>query len=566
MSKGARLPRLNRTDFYRLAEDDLIAAVAQAIARYTEGHPKGKLSNHHAAVAAWAQLSMDVSNGGFTQFFYNHRGAGGVAELADLLDSLDLPKAAGVLRDAVAVYRKHRAKFAVDNPFDGLFGSIKGFDKLDREFGKVQLRGTRALERWVRANITKLADDERGEPIDPTFTGAVEVPQPNGLVGEYLEVRKGKPHGAYREFYDDGTVRRAVFYQSGKVSVDFWPTGQVKRKEMKRGPHRVIEWYYPSGRLHKRLVKDKDGWTVEPVQVFHENGQVAEELHTVEGDKRGPWLKFFPDGSPQLRAEYRADEKLIVHDAWDDDGKQVVKDGAGTFRVDCRSIDWEYDVYYEGSSWAEVCELRGGVPHGKATAYDDGVLWAVRNYVDGVMDGEETTYWDNGRVQDVTKYTRGRAGKSKSFPKFDRPVPAVVLTVEADERLYAAWEHPPVDEYPRVLNLEQVRKQLKVPDFLREVYERNLAKKLKADYEDWNTFKDGIAYFLTVNEAGAVTAAEANGSSMYSGGDWDTYVPLLRQLKFAPGRVRGRAVPCRVLARADHTFVEGAGAPSAAPS
>jgi antitoxin component YwqK of YwqJK toxin-antitoxin module len=381
--------------------------------------------------------------------------------------------------------------------------------------------------------------------------------QPNGLVGEYLEVKNGKPHGAYREFYDDGTVRRAVFYRSGKVSADFWPTGQVKRKEFKRGPHRVIEWYYPSGKLQKRYVRDKDGYASEPIRVFHENGQLAEELHTVEGDKRGPWLKFFPDGSPKLRAEHKRDEELVVHDAWDDDGRQVVKGGTGTFRVDARDIDYEYDVYFEDSGWSEERELRGGVPHGKATTYDDGVLSAVSHYVNGRKDGEETTYYDNGRIQDVTKYMRGKAGKSKSYPKFDRPVPAVVLTVEANESLYTAWEHPPVDEYPRVLNLDEVRQQLQIPDFLREVYERNLARAVKDDYEYWNTFNDGIFYFLTVGEAGQVTAAKANGSKAYSSGSWNVYLPLLRELKFAPGRVRGRAVPCRVLAQVDHTFVEG---------
>jgi hypothetical protein len=84
-----------------------------------------------------------------------------------------------------------------------------------------------------------------------------------------------------------------------------------------------------------------------------------------------------------------------------------------------------------------------------------------------------------------------------------------------------------------------------------------LTKSTKSDYEDCNTFKDGIAYFLTVNEAGEVTAATANGSGVYSGGNWDTYPPFLRQLRFTPGRVRGRAVACQVLAWIDHTFVEG---------
>lgn len=40
-------------------------------------------------------------------------------------------------------------------------------------------------------------------------------------------------------------------------------------------------------------------------------------------------------------------------------------------------------------------------------------------------------------------------------------------------------------------------------------------------------------------------------------GEWETYVPLLKQLRFTPGKIRGRAVECRVVARVDHTFLEG---------
>jgi len=189
--------------------------------------------------------------------------------------------------------------------------------------------------------------------------------------------------------------------------------------------------------------------------------------------------------------------------------------------------------------------------------YEDGVLSSITHYVNGVEEGEATTFWDNGRVRDVTKYVKGRAKKTRSFPRLDRPVPAVVLRVEADEKLYTAWEHMPVDEYPRVLNFDEIQRQFKVPDFLREVYKRNLNKSVKDDYEDWSTFNDGIAYFLTVSETGEVTSAKANGSNVYSGDDWETYRPLLLKLRFQPGRIRGRAVECRVLARVDHTFVEG---------
>lgn len=555
MAKQQTLPQLSRVEFFRCHEDELASSLARAIIHHVHNHPDTDLTAHHAAIVAWSAAAINVPNGGFSQFFYNHRGDHGVKQLAILLGTLELSKAATILRDAAAVYQQHRHDFEVSNPWDGLFGSIKAFDKLDRSFMNVALRCSRALESWIRDNITELATDESGAPIDAKFTGTVEIRHPNGQVRESLEVRNGKPHGAYREYFEDGTIRDGMFYKSGKISGDFWPSGQVKRKESKQGKNRLIEWFYPSGAIQKRYVKDKDGYAVEPIRLFHESGQLAEELNTVKDKKRGRWLKFFDDATPELQAEYVAGEQLVVHNAWNEKRKQVVKDGTGIFRDYPTHINWEYDVYFE-NGWPREYELKEGIPHGKVTTYSHGVLWSIAHYVHGKPDGESTTYWDNGRIRSITKFVKGKPGKSKEFPKFDNPVPAVVLTLEADEKLYTAWRHIRVDEYPCVLNLAEVQKQLKLPQFLREVHERNLAGTLKNEYEDCNTFDDGIAYFLTVDESGKVTAATANGSGVYSGGDWDTYPPLLRKLRFSPGRIRGRPVECRVLASVDHTFIE----------
>jgi antitoxin component YwqK of YwqJK toxin-antitoxin module len=555
MARLQKLPRLSRVEFFRYREDELAASLAMAIADYVDQFPDAELTDHHAAISAWSAAAINVPNGGFTQFFYNHRGDHGVRELAALLDALDLSKAATILRDAVAVYRQHRDKFNVSSPWDGLFGSVEAFDKLDRSFMNVMLRVSRLLDAWIRDHIAELAADESGAPIDAKFIGTVEIRYPNGQIKESLEVKKGKPHGAYREYFEDGSVRVAVFFKAGKISGDFWPNGQVKRKESKQGKNRIIEWFYPNGALQKRLVKDKDGYSAEPIRLFHDNGQLAEELTTVKDKKRGPWLKFFDDGTPELQAEYVGDEELIVHNAWNERRKQIVKVGNGIFRDYPSHIDWEHDVYFK-NGWPRESELKGGIPHGKVTTYCRDVLWSIAYYVEGKPDGESTTYWDNGRIRSVTKVGKGKAGKSQEFPKFDNPVPTVMLSVEANEELYTAWRHIPVDEYPRPLNLKEIQKQLKVPQFLREVHERNLAGTLQDDYEDCNTFDDGIAYFLTVDESGEVTAATANGSGVCSGGEWDTYPPLLRKLHFAPGRIRGRAIKCRVLARVDHAFIE----------
>ncbi len=61
---------------------------------------------------------------------------------------------------------------------------------------------------------------------------------------------------------------------------------------------------------------------------------------------------------------------------------------------------------------------------------------------------------------------------------------------------------------------------------------------------------------LEIAENGDVTSVVAMGSSAYSGGLWELYPPLLQKLRFTLGRIRGRAVVCRVPACVDHTFIE----------
>lgn len=556
MAKSLRLPRISRIEFFRHREDELAISLARAITENIERFPNAKVTAHHAAIWAWSAAVINVPNGGFTQFFYNQGGDSGVKELAVLLEKLDFTKGATVLRDAVAVYRKNRGKFKVDNPWDGLFGSIPEFDKPDRSFMDVLLRGNRVIESWIRENIRELATDETGAAIDTNFTGVVEIPHANGQVKESLEVKKGKPHGAFREYFEDGSVKICLFYKAGKISSDFWPNGQLKRKESREGKNRIIEWFYPNGAVQKRYKQDKDGFATEPIRLYHENGQLAEEVTCYQGKKRGPWLKFFSDGKPELQAEYIRDEKLVVHNAWNEKRKQIVKDGKGVFKDYPNQIDWAYDVFLE-NDWLMESELKGGIPHGKVTTYCRGVLWSIDCYVDGKPEGDATTFWENGRIRSKRKFVKGKEGESRELPKYDHPEPAVVLSIEADEKLYAAWRHIPIDEYPRPLNLEKVQKKLKLPQFLLDVHERNLAGKLKDEYEDSNTFDDGIAYFLMVNPSGEVISAKANGSGVYSMGEWGTYIPFLHQLRFAPGRIRGRAIECQVLAWIKHTFVEG---------
>jgi antitoxin component YwqK of YwqJK toxin-antitoxin module len=566
-SRGDVRLRLSRVDFYRLRGQDFFDALFRCIdAALGKGTQRRKrwvqLNSPQQGLHAWWYFWGDVMNGGLVQYFYNHTDAS-VSVLQRLLKDTNNTTLAKQLADATAIYRRHKKDFAVGNPFgpDGVFARMTELTRLDRPVVGQLNRACTQIETWVRANIDRIAVGDNGEPIDAALSGEVETLYPNGQAWEQASVRRGRVSGAYRRFSEDGVLVHSCYYQGGKVCADYWPSGQPKHKTIKRGKLKVHEWYYPSGTLQKRLVEDGSGYAVEPVQLWHENGQLTEELHIRQGRKFGPWLKFFADGSPRLEAEHGKQESLVVKNAWDDQGRQVVKNGRGTYTEDPRHIDVSYELFFE-SGWIRSFTLRGGIPHGESTTWSYGVLWSKRQYANGKLDGECTTYYSNGRPRTRSTYREGREGKTENFPKFDHPMPAVLLKTEANEMLYTPWGEPLLTAYPEPRNLELVQAQLPMPAFLTDVFARNQAGTLREEYENLNTFDDNIAYRLTIDERGHVAQVAFSGASAYSGAVVRTYPPILRELRFEPGRIGKRKVRCQAIAWVHHTFVEGSPASS----
>ena len=561
MPKKPASIQLSRIDFYRLRGQEFFGALFKCIeGTLGEGPQRTKrwaeLSVYQQGVYAWWCFWGDVENGGLTQFFYNHTDAY-IPALEKLLTISGNEAMAALLKPAMAVYRKHKKQFAIENPFgdDGLFARMTELKKMSTPVVRLINRTNKHLEKWLRANIALIAVGDSGEPIDPAFTGEIESHYPNGKVFEKATVRRGVLRGPYHRYFDDGTLEHSCYYDAGEISSDYWPNGQPKHKSMKRGKLKVDEWYFPSGKLQKRYVADKTGDAVEPIQVWHENGQLAEEIHTKGGREFGPWLKFFDDGSPRLEAEYRKNDLLVVHNAWDDQRSQIVKNGVGTYFHDGIDFAVSFDLKLD-HQFTRSNELRDGIPNGAGTSWNGGVLWSKENHLNGKFDGVYTLFYDNGRVRSRTMYRNGKDGKREEFPKFDYPRPAVLIQIEADADLFTAWKHPLLDVYPTPRNLEKIQAQLPIPAFLQEVFERNLPKSIRESYEDINTFNDGIGYFVTVNERGSVESVQWTGCGVYSGGSIDVYLPFIEKLKFEPGRLHGRKVRCRVYVNVTHTFVE----------
>jgi antitoxin component YwqK of YwqJK toxin-antitoxin module len=554
-------PRLNRISFYRLRGDEffelLFECIEQSLGSQTgRARRWARLNPYQQGVWAWWPFSGNLLNGGLVQYFYNE-GDACVEPLKALLVASDNAPMADLLAEATAVYRKNRKAFATEKTFgaDGLFSRMTDLNQLDGKWQRL-LRGTdKRLQKWLCANISLIAVGDDGQEIDATFSGNVETRYPGGQVFEQAQVRRGVISGCYRRFCEDGKLEHEGYYKGGKVATDYWPNGQPKRKRTEKGAHEINEWYYASGQLQKRYVSDKSGEAIEPIRLWHENGQLAEELHVKKGKLAGPWLKFFDDGSPRLEAKHVKNESLVVKNAWDDERRQTVKNGRGVYFDEGISINWKYDLFFKFDC-TRLLEMRNGIRHGEAKTWHSGILWSIDQYVRGQPHGTNVLFYDNGRVHMRIKYQHGKEIKVEKFDKLDQPRPAVLIEVEANAELYKSWRHPVPDSFPKPRNLKQVQSRLQVPEFLAQVYDRNKAGQLNDEYEDWNSFDDSIGYWVMVDDRGIVDDVQFTGSDVYSGGAINDYPPLLGELKFTPGRIGKQSVRCRVMVHVHHTFAE----------
>lgn len=559
--------RTNRISFYRMRNLEFFELLFRAVSSEVEDDTGlsndrwNQLSRRLRAIYGWWCFLTDVENGGLSQFFYNHADRF-TTELAELLTEAGCDGVAALIEESVAVYHEHQFEFDVADPFgdDGLFETMTAFDKLDSKLVPRLNKAGKELEKFLRANAADFVTDEEGHAIDPTFSGSIEMKYPNGTVREQATVKKGKLTGAYRRFFDDGTLEHGAFYTGGEVSSDYWPSGQVKHRTTKKGPLKIDEWYFESGALQKRYVTDKTGYTAEPICVWHENGQLADEM-VKKGSTPISRKQWFEDGSPRLEASYTYHKssmchQIVVHHAWDQQRQQIVTTGSGEFYDDGIGYDTKYELERQ-DMWTRRYPVKSGLPHGKMTTWCEGVLWSVADYENGIRNGVEVHYYDNGKISSEVPYTNGKAGREKKYRKFDNPRPTVRLRIRADEYLYSRWKHRLLDKYPEATNLAKVEKQLAIPGFLQKIYENNMAGRAKSD-ESTNEFDDSVGYLAWVNEDGNVDDVTFTAAGMYGRDVIRDYPPILKTLKFKPGQIGKRKVRCRVAISVHHTFEDSA--------
>lgn len=198
---------------------------------------------------------------------------------------------------------------------------------------------------------------------------AAEVYKDGILIGEGVYDAAGREQGHWKEYYETGEIKGEGDYKDG-VRVGQWKfvyqdgkTDQIGKYDQKGRPTGTWKWYY-------------------------ENGQMLREETYTDGLRNGTMTEYDEDGNIITQGEYI-------------DG---LKEGHWFFQIDDYREEGDYTAGERNGTWKHTYTSNGKPRF-------EGV------FINGVPDGEQTWWHENGKVWQKGKFIYGR--KEDDWRYFD---------------------------------------------------------------------------------------------------------------------------------------------------
>jgi len=391
-------PKLNKGDFFKLTGSDFCWFVLEPISDYIQDKKgeltKGKtLSFGQKALYYWWYVDAQVTNGGFTQFYYNDYGKYVPTIIKGLKHIGDI-KMAELVNRSYEIYLKENRKIKDARQrgleaFSNLYKEIKDFDNLDDEYYNLNDQTMKNIETYFRNNPNEICVDEDGKEFDLTFSGDLITYYKDKNVKEIIPLSKGVVVGIFKSFYENGKPKEEIHYSNGKQSgerTEYYENGNKKFSISKSDN--------PNGYLNSH---------------FYENGKLkSTEIYVSKNDRDGKWIQYYSNGQMKSEAEF-IQKEFFVQNCWKEDGTQIMKDGTGLY------IN-EYSIF-DGVIDRNEQEYKNFRRHGKQYSYSNGKLTLYQEMADGKEHGITKTYDKDGNVTEEIIYEKGKEVSRKKTRK-----------------------------------------------------------------------------------------------------------------------------------------------------
>ena len=391
-------PKLNKGDFFKLTGSDFCWFVLEPISDYVQDRKgeltKGKtLSFGQKALYYWWYVDAQVTNGGFTQFYYNDYGKYIPTIIKGLKHIGDI-KMTELVNRSYEIYLKENKKIKDARQgdleaFSNLYKEIKDFDNLDDEYYNLNDQTMKNIETYFRNNPNEICIDEDGKEFDLTFSGDLTTYYKDNNVKEIIPLSKGVIVGTFKSFYENGKPKEEIHYSNGEQTGE-----RIEYNENGNKKFSISKSDNPKGYLHSH---------------FYENGNLkSTEIYISNNNRDGKWIQYYSNGQMKSETEF-IQKEFFVQNCWKEDGTQIMKDGTGLY------IN-EYSIF-DGVIDRNEQEYKNYKRHGKQYSYSNGKLTLYQEMVDGKEHGITKTYDKNGNVTEETIYENGKEISKKKITK-----------------------------------------------------------------------------------------------------------------------------------------------------
>lgn len=382
-------PKLNTGDFLKLTDFDFGWFVLEPISEFIQDE-KGELAKGNTlsygqkALYYWWYVDAQVTNGGFTQFYYNGYGKY-VPTIIKSLKYIGDEKMAELVNRSYELYLKENKKIKDARKggleaFSNLYKEIKDFDELDDEYYNLNEQTMKKVEKYIRENPNEFCTNENNEEFDLTISGDLKTYYSNNNINEITPLSNGKVNGILKSFYENGNPKDEINYVDGEATgerVEYYENGNKKLTISKSDK--------PKGLLHSE---------------FYDNGNLkSTQIYISKNDRDGKWIQYFSNGQMKSETEFINNE-FFVQNCWKEDGTQILKDGTGLYITE--------NTYWEGYTQRNEQEYLNYKRHGKQYSYDNGKLSLYQEMSEGKENGLTKSFDENGNVIEETVYENGK--------------------------------------------------------------------------------------------------------------------------------------------------------------
>jgi uncharacterized protein len=200
------------------------------------------------------------------------------------------------------------------------------------------------------------------------------------------------------ETWLNGNQKQRFLYNKGKMDGTYtsWYRNASKESEGNyKNDYLVGKYYeyYPNNQKSKEFEYDGKGNLTGKIIEYDRTGNIiSEESEYKDGKLTGTRIEFFPDGKRQRILTYQNDQLLEI-ECFNDKGDKLYKAENSDSSIYSKTFYADGIISMEGI-------LVKDKPQGKWKSYNPlGIITAESNYSNGVLEGIQHTFYQNGQVE-----------------------------------------------------------------------------------------------------------------------------------------------------------------------